>query len=282
MASTQDELSAYWNGPGGDRWVQQQEVLDRMVRPFGDAALARLGAQPGERVLDVGCGCGDTLGAIAARVGPTGSVTGIDLSERMLARAGERVPAARVWAGDVGQHDFGDARFDALYSRFGVMFFAAPERTFACLRKLLATREARLVFVCWQVFDDNPWATVPYHAAQGALGDAVGQGPTETDEGPGPFSLGRRDTISRVLGDAGFTSIEIAPFEHDVVLSLTGLDEATRFALTSSRAARLLAGVDDEQRERASAAVKAALTPYCVGERVAVPGAAWTVVARGE
>jgi trans-aconitate methyltransferase len=215
MTSSQDEQQAYWNGRGGDRWTQQQEVLDRMVRPFGEAALAQLAARGGERVLDVGCGCGDTLGAILERVGPRGQATGIDLSERMLERARERVPLARVIAGDVGAHDFGAQRFDGIFSRFGVMFFADAPRTFARLRALLSEQESRLAFVCWRSFADNPWATVPLQAAQAALPGATA-GVDDGTDGPGPFSLANRDALAHLLRDAGFARVQVTPFEHDL------------------------------------------------------------------
>src|SRR5262245_48201170 len=120
-----EEQREFWNNKGGLRWVTHEQLFDGFVRPFGRAALAVLNLQQGEHVLDVGCGCGDTLDSIAEQVGNTGSVTGIDISAPMVERAKARVPSAHVIAGDASQHTFAH-KFDAMFSRFGVMFFAEP------------------------------------------------------------------------------------------------------------------------------------------------------------
>jgi SAM-dependent methyltransferase len=277
MSNAKEEQQAYWNGAGGERWTEHQESLDRMVRPFGLAALARLALVNGEKVLDVGCGCGDTLLAIAERVGPTGHVTGIDLSERMLERAGERVPGATLIAGDASEHAFRDAPFDAIYSRFGVMFFADAALAFRRLRGL-SSDAGRIAFVCWRAIADNPWASVPFAAVRAALPE-VALGPQDRADGPGPFSLADADATSRLLRDAGFHAIDVLPFDCEVELSNSGLDDAVRFTLTASRAAHLLTNASESERARAALFVKEALSSYQHGERVALAGAAWTVLA---
>jgi ubiquinone/menaquinone biosynthesis C-methylase UbiE len=115
-----DDQIAFWNGLSGERWVHEQPVRDRMLRPFGDAALdaARLGA--GESVLDVGCGCGDTTVALAGQVGPSGRVLGLDVSAPMLARARERCagfPNVELREGDAARAELPPAAFDLAYSR---------------------------------------------------------------------------------------------------------------------------------------------------------------------
>jgi SAM-dependent methyltransferase len=278
MDNAKEEQRAYWNGAGGARWTEHQESLDRMVRPFGLAALERLALESGERVLDVGCGCGDTLLAIAERVGQTGQVTGIDLSERMLERAGERAPLATLVAADVTEHAFRDAPFDAIYSRFGVMFFADAPLAFRRLRALLS-ESGRIAFVCWRTLAENPWASVPFFAVRAALPD-VALGVQDREQGPGPFSLADRDATTDLLRDAGFHAIDILPFACHVELSHNGLDEAVRFALTATRAGHLLTNASDRERTRAAAFVKDALSSYQEGARVTLAGAAWTVLAR--
>jgi SAM-dependent methyltransferase len=277
MKSAKDEQLAYWNGAGGERWAEHQESLDRMVRPFGLAALSRLAPQSGERVLDVGCGCGDTLLALAEHVGPRGQVTGIDISERMLARARERAPAATLIAGDVTESAAAHGSYDAIYSRFGVMFFADAPKAFRRLHALLSDA-GRIAFVCWRELADNPWALVPFDAVRSALPEA-GLGPHDQAGGPGPFSLADADATARLLREAGFHALDLQPFDCEVELSSSGLDEAVRFTLTASRAAHLLKNASDSERTRAAAAVKQALAKYQIGERVALGGAAWTVLA---
>ena len=90
-AGNADQL-AYWNGPGGQRWMERQAVQDVMLAPVADVLLDSANAKAGERVLDVGCGCGATTRALAARVGPKGHVVGVDISAPMLARARELAP----------------------------------------------------------------------------------------------------------------------------------------------------------------------------------------------
>src|SRR5207248_147643 len=137
----QAEMIAYWNGPAGARWLANEAELDRAIAPFGAAALAAAKAAPGERVVDVGCGCGRTTLALARAVGASGRVLGVDVAAAMIARAREEGRAAGVenaaWIeADASVHRFVSEN-DLLFSRFGVMFFADPTAAFANLRRAL-------------------------------------------------------------------------------------------------------------------------------------------------
>ena len=189
------EQQEYWNRAGGERWVAHQEALDETVRPFGQAALTRLALQAGEHVLDVGCGCGETLLEIGRLVGQQGSVTGIDLSLPMLARARERAPFATLIAGDASAQPFA-RKFDALYSRFGVMFFGDPVGAFRHLADALSP-DGRLSFACWRKAADNPWAALPVAAVRTVLPNAGLQGQNDPDS-PGPFAFAKRERIEEV------------------------------------------------------------------------------------
>lgn len=265
----------YWNTKGGERWITAEALFDAFVRPFGNAALERLAAKDGEHILDIGCGCGDTLAALSRAVGPSGSVTGIDISAPMIERAKQRVPQARALAGDAATQTF-DRHFDALFSRFGVMFFAEPLVAFRHLRGLL-TPEGRFSFVCWRTLAQNPWASVPGEAVLSVLPHAEGW---PSGEGPGPFSLADEGALVELLADAGFSSSKLLPFETDVVLSTTGLDDAVHFALTTGTAARLLVNASDAEKALASQAIQDKLRAYLVGDRVALPAATWLVLAQ--
>jgi len=277
LTTDNTEQRDYWNGTGGERWVTHQQALDRLVRPFGRAALEQLAPRAGEHVLDIGCGCGDTLIALAEAVGPRGSVTGIDLSEPMLARARERVPAATLVAGDASAHRF-ERAFDAVYSRFGVMFFADPVNAFTHLRAGLVPA-GRLGFVCWRAPAENSWAGLPVAAIRAALPD-LPLGVQDRPDAPGPFAFAERDTVAGVLRGAGFSALQIEPFDAEVELASTGLADAVRFAVTAGPASRLLAHASAEDAARAAQAVSAALAPHLRGARVALHGAAWIVLAR--
>src|SRR4051794_15129964 len=111
---------------GGEAWVRMQDRTDALIEPLGRIAIQRLGAIAGERILDVGCGCGQTVLQLADLAGPSGHVLGVDISPPMLGRARERVAGRRTIAlalGDAQAYAFAPGEFDAVYSRFGVMFF---------------------------------------------------------------------------------------------------------------------------------------------------------------
>ncbi|HMJ11651.1 MAG TPA: methyltransferase domain-containing protein, partial [Polyangiaceae bacterium] len=139
-AARQQQLE-HWNGPGGRRWVNEQERLDRVLAPLGELAIDQAAPRAGERVVDVGCGCGASTLALGERVGDGGAVLGVDISAPMLARARERAAAQGLrWVsfteGDATTHPFGgDAHL--VFSRFGSMFFADPVAAFANLRRAL-------------------------------------------------------------------------------------------------------------------------------------------------
>ena len=137
-----------------------------MLKPVADALLDRAQPKAGEWVLDVGCGCGATTMAFAAKVGPKGRAVGLDISAPMVARARELAPAeapVEFVLADATIHPFEAAKFDLLASRFGVMFFAEPAVSFANMRKALRGG-ARVAFACWCEPRDNPWIMTPLQA----------------------------------------------------------------------------------------------------------------------
>ena len=137
--------SEYWNAVAGETWAQFQEPLDRQIEPLGLAGIDVLQPVPGEHIIDIGCGCGQTSLALAARVAPSGSVVGIDLSRPMLEVARRRPrPAANLRVDfrqlDAQNGDIGRGVFDAAFSRFGVMFFSDPVAAFSEYPRILEAR----------------------------------------------------------------------------------------------------------------------------------------------
>src|SRR5262245_18186906 len=197
------EQAEYWSGTGGEHWVAEQARYDRMVTGFGDRVVEVLSPRAGERVLDVGCGNGALSLAIGPLVAPEGSVLGLDISGPMLAVAGRRARAAGqenvgFERGDAQVHDLPDGGFDAVVSRFGVMFFDDPQAAFANLARALRPG-GRIVIACWQELMANSWLMVPVAAAltqvpMPDLGELAG---------PGPFSLAKPDDVRSVLDGAG-------------------------------------------------------------------------------
>jgi SAM-dependent methyltransferase len=273
------QQAAYWNEQAGPKWVALQERLDRMIGPLGREALDLAAPAPGERALDVGCGCGDTTLLLAERVGPGGRVLGIDLSAPMLERARARGAGAanlRFEQGDAQTHGFGDERFDLIYSRFGVMFFADPPAAFANLRGALA-EGGRLAFVCWQDPGRNDWARVTV----GAVLKHVPPPPPPEPDAPGPFALADAERVRKILGQAGFAEVRIDASEGTLLLGGDAtLDEAVEFGLRAGPASRLLAGQGPETLAAATESLREALAPFAAPEGVRMPCATWLVTAR--
>ena len=278
-----EEMIRYWNEGAGPAWVAMQERLDVQVGPFGALALERAALAPGERVLDVGCGCGATTLDIARAVGERGRVTGIDVSAPMLARARARAAGAGLgeriaWrCEDAQTAALGEGAFDCVYSRFGVMFFSDPPAAFANLRRALRPG-GRLVFVCWQARERNPWMTVPALAAM----EHVAFPPPPPPDAPGPFAFADRERVRGILEAAGFASIVHEPVERAMQLGGGDVEEALELFLAVGPVGQALreAQAGPELRARVEDAVRRALATFRTPRGVEAPAAAWIVSAR--
>jgi SAM-dependent methyltransferase len=270
----------YWNRQAGPRWVSHQELLDAQIAPLGRLVMERAALARGERVLDVGCGCGDSTLELARRVGAAGAVLGVDLSAPMLERARERSRAsdaanAAFLQADAQTHAFELASFDLLYSRFGVMFFADPPAAFANLRRALRPA-GRLAFVCWQPLARNPWMLVPL----GAAAKHVELPPPPPPGAPGPFAFGDPDLVRAVLGRAGFADPDVEPVEAELSIGGADRDSTVEFLMGIGPAAASLRDASREQRARVAGAIREAIAPYATPDGVRMGGAAWIVRAR--
>ncbi len=280
-AQANQEQIRYWNEQGGPRWVQRQQQLDAQINPLGLTAMQRAGVKLGERVLDVGCGCGQTALELAQRVGSSGSAMGIDISQPMLTRARERrqelgLKNLEFLHADAQMYTFEREHFDLIFSRFGVMFFDNPAAAFANLRTALRS-DGRLCFLCWQTLEKNEWARVPLTAATRHVQPPAPPAP----DAPGPFAFANPDRVRRLLETGGFKDVSCESYETE--LSMGGartVDEAVEFSLEIGPIARLLGDADMDLRIRVAQAVREALTPYVSQHGVSLRGAAWIVLAR--
>lgn len=273
------EQIAYWNGEAGQRWTRRQEMQDALLAPISDAIVARAAAQPGERVIDVGCGCGATTLALAEQVGASGRVLGVDISEPMIARARQRAAAgapASFIVADATEHEFEPAGTDLLFSRFGVMFFADPVRSFANMRRALKPG-ARLAFVCWREPRLNPWMMVPLQAAYLHVPRMPEVGPDD----PGPFAFAREARVRHILETAGFSDVALEPCDHTIDIAAgRGLEAALESAIGIGPASRAMDGQPPEACAAAIAEMRKVLAAAQAGDSVLLPGATWMVTAR--
>src|SRR5258705_10389200 len=269
---------AYWNGPGGQHWTERQQVQDTLLAPVSDILIDRAKPEAGEQIVDVGCGCGATTIAFARKVGPTGHVSGIDVSAPMLARARQIAPAGMpvdFVLADATVYPFVAASLDLMVSRFGVMFFAEPAVSFANMRRALRS-SGRLTFVCWREPRDNPWLMLPLQATY----QHVPKLPQLCPEDPGPFSFASEARVQGVLSEAGFSGIEME--RRDLSLDVAtgrGLEAAVETALEIGPASRALEGQPSDVRGEAANSIRKALTPFAKGQTMPLLASLWIVTA---
>lgn len=269
----------FWNSEAARRWVTEQARIDRLAAEVTEAALSAAAPQHGEHVLDIGCGTGTTVLRLAAAVGPTGSVLGVDISQPQLALARQRIAAAgaaqaQVVLDDAATHDFPPASFDLAFSRFGVMFFADPTAAFNNIRRGMKPG-GRLTFAVFRPGPENPWAT----ASMAAIRHLVTPPPPPGPEEPGQFSWGDKARVRRILGGAGFRDIALTPFDPQIVLGANAA-EAAEFAMAMGPGARLLQGAAEATRDAARAALETFLKSHEGPNGVSLPGGVWLVSAR--
>ncbi len=273
-----DAQRVYWDGAGGDKWLKRSADVDINVATAQKAAIAAADIREGARVLDIGCGCGASSLAIAEKVGAAGRVLGVDISQAMIAEArrvsrGMRQVEFRV--ADASRDDFGEARFDRMFSRFGVMFFGDPAAAFAHLRGALAP-DGRLAFVCWRPVVENLWMRVPFNAVCKHAPRPPRPGP----EDPGPFSFAEPERVTRILTQAGFAAPEFARFDWDMDIALGGgLEAAVESAATIGPAGAALTDQPPEIRAAAYEELRRELAPYEKDGRVPLAAAVWIVSA---
>ncbi|QBE63279.1 class I SAM-dependent methyltransferase [Pseudoduganella lutea] len=262
--------SEHWNGTSGNAWVDLRETLDDMFR--GIETLLVEGLDTGQRVLDVGCGTGGATLAVARR---TGHATGVDISAPMIAvaqatAAATGVPAQFLCA-DASQYSFAPASFDALVSRFGVMFFDDPVAAFANLR--LAVRSGgTLRFFAWRTAEENPFMT----AAERAVGAQLPPQPPRKADDPGQFSFADARRVHGILAAAGWRDIRIDPRDVACVFPQRDLE---RYATMMGPVGRALPRLDAAERAAIVPQAEAAFAPFVDGDSVRYTAACWDVTA---
>jgi SAM-dependent methyltransferase len=211
------DMLAFWNGQGGRIWAARQAHTDTTLTPVTEALLAFAAPRTGERILDVGCGCGAPTLEFARAVGPTGRVAALDISGPMLAEGEARAKAAGIANVDWRQADPATAtldEYDVLTSAFGTMFFGDPVSAFAHMR-CAADADARMAIVCWRSLAENPWMEVPMNAVARNLPPR----PKPAPHAPGMFAFADPERVSEVLTASGWAPPGLQPtkFSFDAV-----------------------------------------------------------------
>ena len=269
MSANADQI-VYWNEVSGAKWVANQARLDRLFTPLTRALIDAAAPRAGERVLDVGCGCGETSLRAAGLVGAGGHVLGVDISQPMLDHARTRSSAVEWLQADAMTHAF-PPEADLLMSRFGVMFFADQAAAFGNLRRALKPA-GRFAFLCWQPRADVEWMQWPLDQVASVLPARAA-----TAGEPGPFGLADATASARMLGEAGFSQVRVTSVEASLALGAAAdpVDDAMALLLDTGPVATLLREAGTEARPRAEAMLRRALQERSAGGLVQLGGACW-------
>ncbi len=224
------ELVEFWNDTLAPKFVKYQHILEGGLSRHSAAVMPMLDVREGDKIVDIGCGFGDTAVALAMRTGPKGRVTGVDCCDDFLAIARHRPEC--MFVHNVGfkncdaEHDLGEAKYDMAFSRFGTMFFANPVAGLRAIRKSLKPG-GRLAHIVWRTRDDNPWLTDARDVVRQFL-----PAPDENAQtcGPGPFSMADEPTTRAKMEAAGYTDIAFHRIDAKVNVG-RDIEDAVMFQL---------------------------------------------------
>jgi ubiquinone/menaquinone biosynthesis C-methylase UbiE len=283
--SENDIIIEAWNTVLYDKFCRFRHLLVHGLSNHSEECFRRHPPKLGTRVLDAGCGFGDTTLVLAQQVGPGGAAVGVDCAENFI-RSAERdrnaaqVENASFLVADVQVDDL-HGPYDRVYGRFGTMFFNLPGAAFRNIRRALAPG-GLFTQIVWRRREANPWL----HEAELRVREIVPVVSHEdTDQvhcGPGPFSLASADLVGDMLTGVGYDQVTFERFDADICIG-RDLDEAVEFAMALGPAGEIirLAGEEGERRKpEVDAALRAALGPYARGDGVWAPSSVWFVSAR--
>jgi len=281
--SANSEAIEAWNTVLFDKFCRFRHLVTTGLGIHGDAVLARHPPRPGMRVLDIGCGFGDTTLVIAQRVGRQGQAVGVDAAPRFIEAATHEAAEtgaqnAQFMVKDVQSDPLGGP-YDQAFSRFGTMFFANPVAALRNVRRALAPG-AKLAIVVWRRREDNPWLYLAEQRVRTLVPEPEQH--TEPTCGPGPFSMAGADTVSDILRGAGYADITLERSDADICIGQS-LEEAVEFAMALGPAGEImrLAGVEAEKHKpEVIAALREVFSVYARPDGIIAPSSTWIVSAR--
>lgn len=268
----------FWAAEGPQQYAEHGARWETMMAPFGAAMFDAVALEPGEHVLDVGCGWGATTVDAAECVAPTGRVVGVDFSAPMLETARQRTSGLNnvtLLEADAQVHQFEPESFDAVISRFAAMLFDDPPAAFANLHRAVKPG-GRLAFVCWQGPLNTEWVAVALSAAA----RLTGRQPDLGEPGaPGPFAFADRDRARSLVEAGGFAEVTLESITRPQRIA-KDTDDAAEFVLTLPESKQLLDGAPQQVRAALADALREAFTPYAGPHGVITDASAWLVTAR--
>jgi ubiquinone/menaquinone biosynthesis C-methylase UbiE len=275
-----------WNTVLFDKFTRFKHLLVAGLSGHSDEALARHPHAAGSRVLDVGCGFGDSTLRIASSVGVTGEAVGIDCAQRFIDAANadakqSGIDNAKFFVADVQVDDL-KGTYDQVFARFGTMFFMLPGAAMRNIRKHLRPG-GTFTQIVWRKREDNPWL----HAAELRVKEIVPvvshEESNEVHCGPGPFSMSGPDLVSGMLTAAGYDQITFERFDTDICIG-RDLDEAIAFAMALGPAGEVIRLAGEEGTRLTPVVIEAlreTLAPFVRADKtVWAPSSTWFITAR--
>ena len=282
VVESNDAFTAFWNDVLVAKFERFRNIMMTGLSYHSAIPLAKLRLAPGSRALDVGCGWGDTAIELARKVGPAGSVVGLDCCDAFLEKgrqdaATERLTNVRFVAADVQSYPF-EREFDFCFSRFGMMFFASPVVAMRNVRSALKPG-ATLMFITWRALADNPFLGMPKAVVSRFL-------PPPGDDaqtcGPGPFSMADPDVVSAQLKAAGFVDYSFERIDGPVMIG-RDVDQAVEFQLALGPAGEIVreaGALAEARRGDIVDALKTELSRHARPDGVWMDSSSWTICAR--
>ena len=278
MKIINQEQKEFWNEKKGEIWVSLESKIDKMLGPLGDQAIKILKPKVGEKILDIGCGTGSTSQTLSKFVGESGIITGIDISKPILnfaqkQKENKRIKNINFIQADAQNHKFSDLNYDAVFSRFGIMFFEDPISAFKNIKKSLSCN-GRLTFVCWSKSEDNDWMNLSSNVASQFLELPPKANPKE----PGPFAFEDYFYMEEILIKSGWKNIKIKAYKENIVIGKT-LDYAADFLSRMGPMSVPFENANKQTKEKVISALKECYSKYFTTKGVEFHFSSWIVSA---